>query len=256
MQSFISHKEHHTLFENRPKCLIWIFIFGISHEFFVLSKLTCLVTTKSSLARNVIKWDFFCDFQTLWNIRTQSMKITPQSLIWQQLKNSKLKCKKCWGLAIGTSNLLDAFEVKWKTRTSFKAYLEQKDIKNESFISSTYIYVHYVFVCHLVSTNSSHYYWTKKFSNGKHIQGSATHTGAKFEFCPLIKKKKIAAVFALFWSKNLKIQKYSLKLNLWTKIEFVSQCVTVSLRRETNYCISWVKRLRNHLKWHTLLYFT
>ena len=126
-----------------------------------------------------------CDFQTLWNIRTQSMKITPQSLIWQQLKNSnfKLKCKKCWGLAIGTSNLLDAFEVKWKTRTSFKAYLEQKDIKNESFISSsTYIYVHYVFVCHLVSTNSSHYYWTKKFSNGKHIQGSARHTGAKFNF--------------------------------------------------------------------------
>ena len=159
------------------------------------------MATKSSLARNVIKWDFFCDFQTLWNIRTQSMKITPQSLIWQQLKNSnfKLKCKKCWGLAIGTSNLLDAFEVKWKTRTSFKAYLEQKDIKNESFISSTYIYVHYVFVCHLVSTNSSHYYWTKKFSNGKHIQGSATHTGAKFEFlsinpksifcgfCPILK---------------------------------------------------------------------
>ena len=169
--SFLAFPMNFLYYQNRP---VWYH---------------CL-TTKSSLARNVIKWDFFCEFQTLWNIRTQSMKITPQSLIWQQLRNSdlKLKCKKCWGLAIGTSNLLDAFEVKWKTRTSFKAYLEQKDIKNESFISSTYIYVHYVFVCHLVSTNSSHYYWTKKFSNGKHIQGSATHTGAKFEFCPLIKK--------------------------------------------------------------------
>ena len=93
-------------------------------------------------------------------------------------------------ISIGTSNLLDAFEVKWKTRTSFKAYLEQKDIKNESFISSTYIYVHYVFVCHLVSTNSSHYYWTKKFSNGKHIQGSATHTVLKLEFLSIIQKKK------------------------------------------------------------------
>ena len=36
----------HTVFENNPKCRIWIFFFnlGIFHQFFDLLKLTCLVT--------------------------------------------------------------------------------------------------------------------------------------------------------------------------------------------------------------------
>ena len=87
------HNNAYTLFENHPKCRIWIF--GLWHflPIFVLLKLTCLVklcdrklqvfknspkwtifglvdrrlsTQNGNVARFArnVEWDFFCDFQT------------------------------------------------------------------------------------------------------------------------------------------------------------------------------------------------
>ena len=90
-----NHYNNSTVFENHPKCRIWIFQFWHFPPIFDLLKLTCLVTLfdrklqvfKNSpkwnllgifnellstqnvnvarFARNV-EWDFFCDFQTPW----------------------------------------------------------------------------------------------------------------------------------------------------------------------------------------------
>ena len=94
IKEFYQEKEGiSTVFENHPKCRIWIFDFWYFLPIFVLLKLTCLVTLfdrklqvfKNSpkwtifglfnellstqnvnvarFARNV-EWDFFCDFRT------------------------------------------------------------------------------------------------------------------------------------------------------------------------------------------------
>ena len=51
-----------TLFENYPKCRIWIFEFWHFPPIFVLLKLTCLVTmfdTKLQVSKNSPKWSIF-----------------------------------------------------------------------------------------------------------------------------------------------------------------------------------------------------
>ena len=51
----------HKLFENHPKCLIWIFQFGHFPSIFILLKLTCLVTLfdrKLDVFKNSPNWAF------------------------------------------------------------------------------------------------------------------------------------------------------------------------------------------------------
>ena len=57
-----------TVFENHPKCLIWIFQFWHFPPIFVLLKLTCLVTLFDSL-----KWTIFGIFDQL--LYTQNINV-------------------------------------------------------------------------------------------------------------------------------------------------------------------------------------
>ena len=57
-----SIKSHpHSVWRSSKLSHLWNF--GIFHIFFVISKLICLVTM---FDRKKVRWDFFCDFQTLW----------------------------------------------------------------------------------------------------------------------------------------------------------------------------------------------
>ena len=65
-----------TVFENRPKCLIWNFQFWNFPPIFVLLKLTCLVTLfdrKLQVFKNSPKWTIFGIFNLL--LSTQNVNV-------------------------------------------------------------------------------------------------------------------------------------------------------------------------------------
>ena len=103
-------RTRYTVFENHPKCRLWMFQFWHFPPIFVLLKLTCLVTLfdrklqvfKNSpkwtifgifnqllstqnvnvarFARNV-EWDFFCEFQTPCDCANKQLKMS--TISWQ-----------------------------------------------------------------------------------------------------------------------------------------------------------------------------
>ena len=60
-----------TVFENHSICLIWIFQFWYFLPFFVLSKLIIFGLFSDLLFARIVKWNFFCDFQTLCDTKSR-----------------------------------------------------------------------------------------------------------------------------------------------------------------------------------------
>ena len=82
-----SHLRQHTLFENHPKCRIWILEFWHFPPIFVLLKLTCLVTLfdrKLQVFKNSPKWTIFCHFPLTF-VHSKRKRSSLRSQCWMRL---------------------------------------------------------------------------------------------------------------------------------------------------------------------------
>ena len=76
--------QHFTLFENHPKCCIWIFEFWHFPPIFVLLKLTCLVTLFDSGFQKLAKMDHFWHFWLTF-VHSKCKRSSLRSQCWMPL---------------------------------------------------------------------------------------------------------------------------------------------------------------------------
>ena len=98
-----------TVFENHPKCLIWILAFLPIYEMYTRNI--------ARFARNVIIWDFFCDFQTscvfVHTFHTCWRSLTPNLAVSGLFVSIILRSWRSIGRTIGSNTVrhLSAFGV-------------------------------------------------------------------------------------------------------------------------------------------------